>query len=543
MDHIDDTITNTLRKVSEYVAHSQITLHDRARKSPPLSSLLSDREGEYLIGKPTNVILAVTRAHDTREYLSSIAKVIARKGKVSDDARDDIIAEIKNTREAIRRAIWSLIETRAVESPDDVSTLIHNFVHDSTSRQYRLVLGPLYSRLARVYAHVMHEGARMQMLNDITKTRANQLLGVTRAAINSRAQLCEQIYTAGGFVPLTIALSRSALFGMFGTAYDLTQTIHDNFAMLATHISQSMENIVLLLVSKIPPSMQDNVIEYNNRTIYDSEYVRKHGLLTDITTGLNATVLQRYITLKVLTPSKAHIPQYSLFARSTDDKNGVIVIEALTGNMFRVVGLRLASTRANQYVMTRDECAFLIDGQTSRAEQYNAHIEDAIFDCKQQQQSHSAISDDVLAIVAEYDATQLNDVDQITSALVERVRSELQDHVRARTMPMITRANDAFSKFIIAIVIHSLANILIERAGEDEHARDHAKLHIRAYYVQALRIALVIARALESHGEVDKIISDDIINATIANLRDSGAFIIEKHNGSLYESEHVSSRA
>lgn len=532
MDHINDVIRGVLRQISEYCTLAQIPTFDL-------------QGHDFVIGdSATNTILIVTRARDIMKYLARVARDIPNKGNMTrriSDARDELLAQIKTVRETIRRTVWTQIETRAVESPDDVSTLIHNFVHTQEG-----TLGPLYSRIARVYVPVMKESARVQMFSDIVETRASKLLRVTREPIDPLIPWYEQIYTSGNFVPLTIALSRNALFSAFDTTYNMACNIRDNFALLANHMSQTV-----LLVSKSPLSQLDNIIEYNNRAIYDSDFARKHGLLMDITTGLNAAVLQRYVTMRVLTPSKAQVPGYSVFVPRAQyeeaSARGVIIIEALTGNMFRIVGLR-ADTRARPHadarVMTRAECAFLLDGQTSRAEQYNARIEDTIF----APDPDGAISDDVLAINAEYDATQLDGVDQITSAIFERIRSDLREHARARTIPIIPRVDDidarsAFNKFIVTMAIRSSISALVDRAQGNAHSQEMARTYVRAYYSQVLRIALTIAHNLESKGSADKLVDDATVNATIIDMLNSGAFVIEKRNGSLFASEHTYSRA
>jgi hypothetical protein len=533
------------------------------------------RDAQHSDDRGGGVIAQVARADDRRNLLARLARAIARTDPDKIALRDErgiIIGEIARIRGEMVHDAQKYMASHTIKAPADVCVEIERLVASDVAK-----IGPIYSRLARQYAPVMLADDRARMTRAVAITRADRLLGVTHYAISGERSICDQVLTMGSLVPLTYPFSRDVLFGIFHLTYDLKRSIEDNFARLAATTERRV-----IFASKVAK----RAIEYDDRPIYDTEFVRKHGLLPGVWSGLNGASIRRYATIRQLSESKARVPLYAVYGR---DSSSSLIIEAVTGNLFRIIGLRIPRTRSVQggrnassgraarsdgieraassvgnrvastspdpeatsdrgseghvasamYFTHNDECEFLVSGQSSRAEAYNARIENSIF--------VRALSDDVLSQVAEYHARAVRGSDMIASALRAQIRARLG----AAALDGSLGANQGsdvtpnLDRYILEIA----ASELIVALGAQSRDIDDASM----YYPQIVRISTYLARAILPHLDMSpspssssklRSLLQDAINGIIDDTSANDVFAINESVGSMYVAHiHTQGRA
>jgi hypothetical protein len=232
------------------------------------------------------------------------------------------------------------------------------------------------STLSRDEAIELHK-----LLIEIT---IDKLLHTTRIPINTTLPIYEQVLTTGHLIPATQSMSRTALFAIFDEQYDMKVNLQSNFINLAKAIQANV--VFVSMVSQV-------ALEFDSRGLFNEHYLRKNDLIIPKFCGLCDKVLTRYNTIKKLNPSHATVPHYFKYF---NNYARTLVIESLVGNMFRimktVIQYHEGEIETQNYFTDNSACLFLLEGQSTRADEYNRRIEEQIFANGQSEFAQSIIN-------------------------------------------------------------------------------------------------------------------------------------------------------
>lgn len=343
--------------------------------------------------------------------------LVARRTGVSDTSRG-VMAQLQRDILDFGSKFMSMLsaQTNAIlknKAPLDIAKVELLLIERAMS----VGIGPVFAKVARRYAPLMHPEALRKLREILLVHAIDKMFEVTRTPIDPARPIYEQVLTSGSLVPLTQSMSRKALFEIFGDAYDMKQNISDNLARLADKFACSV-----VLSSKIAP----RAIEFDSRGLFDFAYVKRNDLIMPKFLGLCEKAIARYNTIHVLSESKATIPTY-FYHQPREASSRTLILESLTGNLFRIIGPAICGqgkTRVGEeYLTDNDYCRFLVEGQSTRADQYNRRAEDAIFANGQ--------SDEVQSITAMFQTTEANSIlaDSLRSRITIRMRDYLRDKI------------------------------------------------------------------------------------------------------------------
>lgn len=391
-------------------------------------------------------------------------------------------------------------------------------------------LGPVFSKIARRYAPLMHPDALIALREILLVQTIDALLGVEHTPIDAKRPIYEQILTSGSLIPLTQSMSRNALFDMFNEKYDMQHDIAANLARIADNMSA---NIVLL--SKVVP----RAIEFDSRGLFDFAFVRKNDLIVPKFLGLCDKAINRFNTVHVLTESKAVVPNYFYHAApqarskgATADKT--LVLESLTGNLFRIMGSSLSSTRQESDTMRQGgaiaprgerfmtdsmNCKFLALGQSTRADQYHRRAEEAIFANGQ--------SEEVRSIVTIFQTTGTNMLlaDALRSRITIRMREFLRKDLAHEIKPV---GGEFFDMCVNSLqdVMPSIKNHTIDLSAQSMFFSKLFKL--------ANKLATFLEPFMFTFGDADHSSKERIVDSIMQSAADEELFTIDETLNMVY---------
>jgi hypothetical protein len=122
-------------------------------------------------------------------------------------------------------------------------------------------------------------------------------------------------------------------------------------------------------------------------------------------------------------------------------------MESLVGNLFRIIGIphRATTTRGpknvSEYITANADCSFLLDGQSTRADEYGARAEDAIFTG-----GRTEFAQSIAGMGAAAAAERAN----IASALFARIDEFARQYVHSDKMVKEPIIDDIFDLCVLA---------------------------------------------------------------------------------------------
>jgi len=367
---------------------------------------------------------------DIYDFISSISMASLMSGK-SETYSQSLVAlranVIESGRTISRRVLESCIDV-LVRVPIDVK-VVFNLVAE---RIRAGTMDKVYARLLRKYMSFFSESQRAA-IQDLLYVGTGKLIEAAIRPIDPSRPTWEQVLSTGSLVMLTQSVSRRVFFGMFGMPYRDNMPLERNLDALAQRVGAT-----LIFVSKLTK----RPIEFEGRGLFSLEYIKEKGLITSRYLGLCPRVIRRFQTMKPLIPSGKRVAHYyKSTPKGTTAAGRVLVVETLTGNLFRIIGVPTydtgrivaqllkddtesartggaAKTRTKTYQESKarkpakslepesgmqhvpavpppttpakeelirrlltpiDRCRFLVEGQTTRAMNYNEIMEDVIF--------------------------------------------------------------------------------------------------------------------------------------------------------------------
>lgn len=364
-------------------------------------------------------------------------------------------------------------------------------------------LGSVFSKIARRYAPLMSASARDAMRAALLSDAINVLLEVERVPIDNSRPIYEQVLTSGALLPLTQSMSRTAFFAMCDSKYKMQRDISENFARLARKLRAN-----LIYVSKVARFGTANAIEFDARSLFDFAYVKKNDLVVPKFSGLCDKFMQRYNTVRLLSESKAVVPNYLYCA--TPGATHTLVIESLVGNLFRVIGRATSDpTDFVRFLTENESCRFLVEGQSTRADQYNRRAEDAIF-------SSRARTAEVRDIVHIYKTTSADTL--LSDSLRNHIAIKLREYALAKMQTSMDVLSDVFK-----LCIDALHEVLpVQRA-------QIVDVGSRAYFFAKLsRIAAKITSLIARYPIIDRARIDQIIERIVGEVADEELFALDE---------------
>ncbi len=229
-------------------------------------------------------------------------------------------------------------------------------------------IGSVFMKVIRAYAPFMSQEEREEMHSLLLEKYAASLLGSTTRTIRADIPLHEQVLTSGSLVPLFRSLPRDEFFELFEEKYDTKRPLSENLERLAR-----AKKTDVVFVSKIG----GEAIEFDSRALFDSDYVREHELMVPQFLGICDKTLARYNTVGTIAPCEKFAdaePYYGHWeaASKRSASSRVIIVESLAHGTLRQIG------NSHESTTRAEKCRFLVEGQTTRAREYNMRIEDAI---------------------------------------------------------------------------------------------------------------------------------------------------------------------
>jgi hypothetical protein len=248
-----------------------------------------------------------------------------------------------------------------VQDYDQIAQFLREQFDAYLSKQSSTAFGPITARLARRFIPLFSRHIAQELCTKLNEI-ANMVLG---ARINKfdKTFTYDQLYTNSNLVPLTAFSSIAHLFVKFDIPYDENATLNTNLSNLANKCEATV-----IFVVKI--NARSTFIEYDDRPLFDSDYVA--NVATAPFTGLCDTVLARYITFRIIaTAADEDIQSNSEITIARNRKHSyVLVIESVDGHNVRIMTHKLRTI--NTYYTARIDCAYLLDGQSTRSIQYNS---------------------------------------------------------------------------------------------------------------------------------------------------------------------------
>lgn len=302
---------------------------------------------------------------------------IATRGNLSDTGRmtlagyqRDAITKGETLMSTIRDAISTLVHMSSLPLYDVEKILLSA----TNERDF----GRMTVKIAKKYLPLLPANTREQIVKKLSEL-TGAILGAK--TIPDRRGLC---MTNGSLIAVSDCLPVEELTKLFGYAWDETISIEANLSALG----KQTESAVVMFATYRP---SDKIIyEFDSRGVFDAEYIAKEGLAVKPQSGLNARMIKRFTTIKEHANSgatddadadadaSASASRYPRMFRTHEDTkhvNRMIVIEVVTPLLCRI----LASPRFDPPLYSDPaQVGYLIDGNTTRAAEYNARINDAI---------------------------------------------------------------------------------------------------------------------------------------------------------------------
>lgn len=445
------TAERFLRKVEDHALGSDpARLHQVSRN---IKDIIQQWENPLLVplDELKRIDSTLTAIDCIMSFNASIdVSLLAIKMGVSDTSRG-IMAQLQRDnldygskfKSVLSSTATKILQTRTLDI-GQVEILLRSILANSDRKISIPYLGPIYSRIARRYVPLMNESTQREMYSLLMNKTAGRLLGTAEVPINPKNLIYEQVLTSGQLVPITPSISRNALFAIFSDEYNMAQTLQENLARLskksavlskeAESSKKSRFNIVF--VSKVTRM----AIEFDSRPLFDQAFIQRNNLEVPKQVGLNDKVLTRYTTTRVLSESGATVPNYFYYDVGAPK---TLILESLVGNLFRIVGdaREQNGEGIDKYLVPNERCQFLVRGQSNRASQYHARMEDEIFKNGQ--------TDEVRQIVSMYQTANTDLI--LADSLRNKMAMQLKEYVVARYKVSSQRLSDVFAMAVAAL--------------------------------------------------------------------------------------------
>jgi hypothetical protein len=412
--HIPDIPANFGSQIAEIEKAIVAPSADNARALMRFGE--ASREVEEIMREMSRIDLATIFVR--MDVSSTTRGIIAQLQRKSLDDGSDLLTAIN---EQISRMMTRSDELFTVEQ-------VAQMLRESIATHH---ITPIIARLSRKYVPLMAKETRFEMRVGIAQL-ADELLGVTRVAIDENRDIIEQITMYGSLVPLTVSMNRNALFEIFGSHYEMAQSFEDNFAQLASVLRA---HVIFVLKKPAQTSPTQTVIEFDDRPLFDSEFINRAKLSTAPFLGLCDRVIARFNTLRELTLSGARAPHFHVARYTGGSAISSLVTESLTGNMFRIMGVRRSDGESknprDKYLTDNIQCQFLLFGPSNRADNYHRIAGEAII--------RASLSESARSIIGMQTGTEDT---QVADAMKSRAEILISRMIRDNFAPSVAEILD-----------------------------------------------------------------------------------------------------
>ena len=431
-----------------------------------------------IITRPFDILLRLDKTtqlvHSIMKYVSSIdVSAIATAVGVSTTAKSVMILEQYHIREnggklfdALSAQANDFLVKNRIDSAQIIA-YVQNVIDTIGKKDVEYPLfGAIIAQAITFNASVMTAEDANKLHQLLLDTSIDKLLRTTRTPIDASRPVYEQVLTTGYLIPATQSMNRNALFGIFDQQYDMKLDLSANLKKLANAIRANV-----VFVSMVAPI----TLEFDSRGLFDEKYLRKNDLLVPKFCGLCDKVLARFDTIKKLNPSRANVPHYFKYFNNFAQ---TLVIESLVGNLFRIMGTA-TQHKGGSYLIDNSACLFLLEGQSTRADEYNRRIEEQIFANGQSEFVQSVIN------TTEGDKRAR---DQMLSGIIRgKFATLMQQYAHTDKVFGANKIDDLFAMLILAY--------------KAEQGRDVSFPSFAFFAPQLFKTAIIINNKLDEHGE------------------------------------------
>ncbi|MCK9607565.1 MAG: hypothetical protein M0R33_14080 [Methylomonas sp.] len=236
---------------------------------------------------------------------------------------------------------------------------------------------------------LQQSGNNTAQLRNSAIAQRNASFGIETVALDPQIPLFEQILAAGGLSPITQSISRKTLFHAIGEEYQIALSLEENLDFLARNLG-----VTVFFLN----SISEKPIETDSRGLFDEQFITTRKLFTNPRAGLTEQFITRFNTIREYSrmENADKLPMFYVSSGKLQEK--VLILETITGNVFRVVSLPAQFTSDDLEQIGNDFAAesgniaeilqrvcvpisaakFLLEGQSRRVDTYNAILEEEI---------------------------------------------------------------------------------------------------------------------------------------------------------------------
>lgn len=191
-----------------------------------------------------------------------------------------------------------------------------------------------------------NSGSARRRLELIIEHQKDLVLGSQRINI-AKWKGIQGILVRYNLHPITSSMPLAELFAIIGMKYDAKITADENF--------KKITSVILINKSNSSP------IEFNLQGLIDLEFIIKNNLKTKPMKGLNARIIEKYNTAKMLKSDASGNELTKIYGQG--DK--YYIFETIDGDLYRLLG------RDGNAHVPSDQITGLLKGLSGRSHQYN----------------------------------------------------------------------------------------------------------------------------------------------------------------------------
>jgi len=278
-------------------------------------------------------------------------------------------------------------------------------------------------------------GDKRRRLEAIVETQKDAVLGATRTPLPAWRGPQSTIVRYG-LTPVTHSMPAQEMFDSLGWLYDDSLSMDDNLRMAAN-------NVGVMLINRANQSP----VEFNLRSLADTEYIIKNNLKSNPIGGLNAKIINKFNTAKLLPTTS----QDSIKRWPDNDRPIWRIFETISSAGIRMLGYYDGARICAE--IPREKMVGLLSGISTRCFQYNQiQSSDILARCFDPRSQH------VLESYAEYKSGQMSSeqikgqlTEKLTTAFVARLSAQLS--LRDFQAAMINK--DHLTETLVSVLKHS----------------------------------------------------------------------------------------
>lgn len=203
----------------------------------------------------------------------------------------------------------------------------------------------------KLIGHIINDlsSAKKRELEIFVEQQKDSIMGAIRVDISSKIGI-QGLMVRYGLVP-GLSCEISEIFDQIGAKYDVNSSLDNNLRSAALN-----NGIILINISNKSP------LEFNIKSITDSNYIKDHDLETTAASGLTKKIINKYKTTTMLTPNDVKGKKMVKYPGKHDKW---YIIETINGTLYRLLSYQ------NAIIIDGNRIVGLLNGLSTRCFNYN----------------------------------------------------------------------------------------------------------------------------------------------------------------------------